>query len=394
MHKDKPLHIGLVLPAVPGYSETFFRNKIHGLQQSGFRVTLFVKNGNGAKGFICPVKVHPKLAGNPVLRGLQTLLIFLKLMSIAPHATMRMIKITQQHGYSFMQALRSAVIGAAILPEKLDWLHFGFATTAIEREFVGRAISAKVAVSFRGFDLNQTPLLEKNPYQKLWPQVDKIHSISSYLIVKGRVLGMKTETPFQIITPAINVEAFKPSQSKRKSHSILLVSRLHWIKGIEGVLEAFYLVKEKINDVELTLVGEGEEHERLVFATHQLGIVKSVHFVGKKNREEIIALMQKHEVFVQYSHQEGFCNAVLEAQATGMLCIVSDAEGLQENVLDGKTGWVVPKRNPKALAEKISEVISLPNTEKEIFRNSAIRRVSENFNLKKQREAFVAFYTK
>ncbi|MBK7870836.1 MAG: glycosyltransferase family 4 protein [Saprospiraceae bacterium] len=54
---------------------------------------------------------------------------------------------------------------------------------------------------------------------------------------------------------------------------------------------------------------------------------------------------EKADIYLQYSIQEGFCNAVLEAQAMGLLCIVSDAEGLPENILHGQTGWVVPKGN-------------------------------------------------
>ena len=48
--------------------------------------------------------------------------------------------------------------------------------------------------------------------------------------------------------------------------------------------------------------------------------------------------MKNSDVYIQSSVQEGFGNAVLEAQASGLCCIVSDAEGLSENVLNEKTG--------------------------------------------------------
>jgi len=387
------MHIGIVLPAVPGYSETFFRNKIEGLQKNGLRVTLFVKNPKGAKDFICKVKVHPNLSKHQVARTLQSFFFFFILMIKAPTQTIRMLNITRQQGYSFFQSIKAAVIGYAILPQKLDWLHFGFATPAIEREFIGAAIGAKVAVSFRGFDLNQIPLTEGNPYKKLWPQVDKAHSISEYLVERAYALGMPNNTPYTIITPAIDANRFTSKAETRIASSVLLVSRLHWIKGIEGVLQALAIVKNQGFHFSLTIAGEGDERERLVFAAYQLGILDDVTFVGRKSPDEVIALMQAHEVFIQYSHQEGFCNAALEAQATEMLCVVSDADGLKENVLDGQTGWVVPKRNPEALAKTLTYVFGLAESEKQNVRMHARTRVLKEFTIEKQAQAFVDFYS-
>jgi colanic acid/amylovoran biosynthesis glycosyltransferase len=291
-----------------------------------------------------------------------------------------------------LQALRAAVIASAILPEKVDWLHFGFATPAIEREYIGKAIGAKVAVSFRGFDLNQMPLTEGNLYSKLWPNVDKVHSISNYLVTKARELGLPQQTPFTIITPAIDAQKFCPVPKLQQPNTILLVSRLHWIKGIEQVLEALAIVKSKGLTFNLTIAGEGDELERLLFARYQLGLTDEVSFVGRKSPTEVIEFMQMHEIFIQYSHQEGFCNAALEAQSCGMLCIVSDADGLKENVLNGQTGWVVPKRNPTALAEKIQEVLLMQHADKEQIRKQARTRVLKEFDLRKQELAFVDFY--
>ena len=59
----------------------------------------------------------------------------------------------------------------------------------------------------------------------------------------------------------------------------------------------------------------------------------------------------------------------------GLLTIVSDADGLPENVINNETGWVIPKRNPALLSKKIMEVINLTSNEKlkissrKIYRN-------------------------
>ena len=77
----------------------------------------------------------------------------------------------------------------------------------------------------------------------------------------------------------------------------------------------------------------------------------------------------------------------------GVLPIVSDAEGLSENVLNNKTGWVIQKNCPKLLADKIVEVSNLPESIKEKIRSQAIKRVSKEFNVEKQQKEFIDFYT-
>ena len=71
--------------------------------------------------------------------------------------------------------------------------------------------------------------------------------------------------------------------------------------------------------------------------------------------------LEKSDIYLQYSIQEGFCNSVLEAQAMGLLSIVSDANGLTENIIHNYTGWVVPKMAPKLLANCIKKFY-LPQT--------------------------------
>ena len=78
----------------------------------------------------------------------------------------------------------------------------------------------------------------------------------------------------------------------------------------------------------------------------------------------------------------------------GKLCIVSNAEGLSEKVLHGKTGWVVPKLEPKLLAEQIEHVIQLPEIEKKEITEYATDRVRDEFNIEKQQKEFVSFYLK
>ena len=151
-------------------------------------------------------------------------------------------------------------------------------------------------------------------------------------------------------------------------------------------------MKEKNIPFQYTIIGEGYERERLIFAAHQLGIDEDVIFSGSIPHQYIKEYYEETDIYLQYTNQEGFCNAVLEAQAMGLITIVSDAEGLSDNVQNGKTGWVVPKRSPKDLSDKIIEIISTDNKELDQIRKNSIRRVKKYFNLEIQKKEFNKFY--
>ena len=197
-----------------------------------------------------------------------------------------------------------------------------------------------------------------------------------------------------VISPAIDTDFFKPNCQQGVSDvlQIVTVARLHWKKGLEYTLEALALLKKQNQSFIYTIIGEGDQYERLVFAAHQLGITDEVKFLGKLTPQEVKTQLNWSDIYLQYSIQEGFCNAVLEAQSMGLLCIVSNADGLDENVLNNVSGWVIPKRNPKALADKIIEVKALASSDQETIRKSAMLRVRDSFTLKNQRRLFKSFY--
>ena len=387
--------IGLVLSAVPGYSETFFRNKIKGLQLAGYQVILFVQTKDSSFD-LCPVRVAPKVYKNNLfLQVINVVTVLLKLV-LFPKRLVRFILLERAANRSWSQLFKNIFNNTHMLRAQVDWLHFGFATLALQSEHIAKAINTKMAISIRGFDIGIYPIKEPNCYKLLWNHVDKIHAISYDLLALAYQEGLKKTTAFQIITPAIDTQMFSNNQSSDKDQDVIRfvsVARLHWKKGLVYTFEALSILKERGIAFEYVLIGTGGEYERLVFAADQLGILEHIIFKGKLSHQDVQLELANASIYLQYSIQEGFCNAVLEAQSMGLLCVVSDAEGLQENVLHNQTGWVVPKRQSQLLADKIYEVIELPIAEKKQICERAILRVQKEFNIQKQQQEFVDFYS-
>lgn len=388
--------VGVVLASVPSYSETFFHTKINGLVESGFEVILFAKKKGMVKVSARIVTPYPIFKFRPLM-GVVVPLVLLQVLIRTPRVFFRYLKLLQTNGLTFFQALQRVYLVAHILPHRVDWLHFGFITQAVGKEKVAKAIGAKMAASIRGFDICIFPVMNPGVLDKVWPHLDKLHSISDDLISVARQHGLPDSVSVQKITPAIDVIKFVKQEaidfSKSGAVKLLTVARLHWKKGLEYALEACLNLKQRGIQFTYTIVGEGEEREKLTFLINQLGLKNEVTLTGKLSQKEVAAMLHESDIYLQPSIQEGFCNAVLEAQAAGLLCIVTDAEGLAENILHARTGWVVPKRNACELTNKIAEVIFLDQEKKNDIRKTARIRIEKLFNKRDHVEAWISFYS-
>ncbi len=140
-----------------------------------------------------------------------------------------------------------------------------------------------MAVSFRGFDLYIYPAKFPTCYDLLFSKKVKYHVLSEEMKKRLIEYGISAYSIHKI-TPAINVEFFHPKSEVQPTNSVfqyITVGRLHWIKGLEYTLEAFSMLKKQNIPFHYTIIGDGIEKERLMFAIHQLNLELNVTFWEK-----------------------------------------------------------------------------------------------------------------
>jgi len=131
------------------------------------------------------------------------------------------------------------------------------------------------------------------------------------------------------------------------------VGRLVGDKGINELIQAFVAISKKHPSAKLILVGHTEaELDPLLSETlHSIEFDQNIIEVGfQKDIRSYLALTN---VFTFPSYREGFPNVVLQANAMGIPCIVSDINGCNEIIKEGENGIIIPTKNSEILQQKM-----------------------------------------
>lgn len=163
---------------------------------------------------------------------------------------------------------------------------------------------------------------------------------------------------------------------------VAVVSRLNPAKGVDYFLRAAVTVAQKFPAARFLVVGSSyfdpsykPSLEKLAL---DLGLQNRVAFMGERN--DVPSILQEATVSVLPSLSEGFSNSLLEAMAAGLPVVATNVGGNPEIVQEGKTGFLVPARDPNALSEAMSRVIASPELGIQLGQ-AGYERVARNFSL-------------
>jgi glycosyltransferase involved in cell wall biosynthesis len=146
---------------------------------------------------------------------------------------------------------------------------------------------------------------------------------------------------------------------------------------------------DEIPSVHLVIVGDGELRSTLERLTAELALTEHVHFVGF--RSDVPNLMHAFDIFVLPSLFEGFGLVLLEAMAAAKPIVATRVSAIPEIVLDGKTGLLVPPRDPLALSKALRQLIMNPGLAGD-FGGCGRRQLEQQFSVKKMVDDTVRVY--
>ncbi|OGX15230.1 MAG: hypothetical protein A2166_00375 [Omnitrophica WOR_2 bacterium RBG_13_41_10] len=156
--------------------------------------------------------------------------------------------------------------------------------------------------------------------------------------------------------PAEKYSAYASSYGLDNGHIVVgTIARLFPEKDIATLIRSMAIIKRKTDKVKLLIAGDGILKQNLKYMARRLGLENQVIFAGtQQDTEKFISLF---DIFVLPSVRESFSLATREAMAMGKPIIMTEIGGAKEMIEDGKSGILVPARNPKELAERIKQLI-------------------------------------
>ena len=165
---------------------------------------------------------------------------------------------------------------------------------------------------------------------------------------------------------------FQPSGRKFDDPTIICISRFKHYKGLGFAVEAMKHVLEKLPSTKLIIVGNGDSSE-LERNVSKLNCRKSIEIIKRVPNtwnEEKRTLLSRSRLLLVPSVREGYGIVIIEANACGTPAIGWAVPGVQDSILDGKTGMLVPFGDVDALATTITKCLSEPQITENLSRSA------------------------
>ncbi len=255
-----------------------------------------------------------------------------------------------------------------------------------------------VILSQRGYQINVKPFMDQFYCQKLatiFPKLSGFHSVSKAISIRGDSIWHSPAKIDEVIYTGLDLEefTFRENYFRNKKLKFLSVSRPHWIKGLHDVIHACAILAKKNIDFEYVIVG-GKGNEEILFLTNFYKLEKKVKILGKLPQKEVYDLMIGSDLLIVSSIEEGMPNVLVEAMALGVPVVSTACGGVEELIDNNKEGWVVPSRNPEALAAQIEKFSSLPDHSIETVRRAARSKVEKQHSYEQMLKGMESLYRK
>lgn len=238
-----------------------------------------------------------------------------------------------------------------------------------------------LVLSQRGFHNNIRPFVDKanfNYLQKWYPKIAGFHSVSKAIAANGDKIWQSPKKIDHVVYTGLPLEQipFALEYTKSEPLQLLSIGRAHWIKGYDYALRCCRMLKEKNVPFTYTIIG-GAGDEELLFLRHDLGLQDCVFLEKRMPQQEVFDLMRQASLLVMPSLEEGVPNVMVEAMAIGLPVLSTNCGGVPELITQDVSGWMVPIRDPEAMAAAIEGFTDLPLAKIEKVRIAARKKVEQ-----------------
>lgn len=181
-------------------------------------------------------------------------------------------------------------------------------------------------------------------------------SVKDFLVSSNLSRADKVQVIYNGIEPThLEAKVFRNS----REFLIATVGTLNPQKGMQYLIRALPLINKEFPGVQLEIIGDGSYKRKLVNEVKRLKLKSDVKFTGFV--PNVDKYLTRFDLYVQPSLSESFGLAIVQAMSVGLPIVATNTGGIPEVVTEGKSGFLVPSEDPKALAAAILELLRHPS---------------------------------
>ena len=199
----------------------------------------------------------------------------------------------------------------------------------------------------------------------------------------------------------IDLKLFKPlprpNITDDKKVKLISVARLREKKGFIYLIDAIQILKDRGIPINLTIIGEGPERQRLEKRIETLGLKNNIQLIGAVSHQEVRDYLQDSDIFVlpciiaSDNSRDGIPNVILEAMAMELPVISTWVSAIPEAVEHEKTGLLVHPKDPEGIANAVIQLYKTPK-KRVLYGKAGRKKVKVEFDLTKNTQILVNLF--
>jgi len=396
--------IAVLVPIIPDLSHTFIYREILAMKKQG---ASFIVVGLLKGDFVV---VHPEAAEllgetiflrRPAFLGL--LLLYFKYLLLKPRNVIRMINyftancpeisdgfLKTEHAYNLLHPMQSLLLTDLLVRHNVTYIHaYGASFPAT------MALGASVLLDIP-YSISTFVDFEHDYEFKLLN--NKLES-SDFVVVctkycKNRMLSLTSEeyaSKIHVIYSSIDKSYCKYGTIGGTSSDIRIVCVARFVekKGIEYLIKACSILHNQNKRFKCMIIGNGEERVKYEAMINELYLDNVIDLLPPMANDQIKLLYGKDSIVVmpcvnaRDGERDGIPNVLLEGMQCGSPAVATNISGIPELIIDGENGFIVPEKDPIALARALSRLLSSADLRENISTQGR-QTVLTHFNLQEK----------
>jgi colanic acid/amylovoran biosynthesis glycosyltransferase len=363
--------LGYVLKRFPRISETFVAAELIELERQGEQVTVFAISRPDEPfehAFLRQLRASVVyLPHRPLREPARVARALVSAFQASAHGWLRAAGValaTPRQVRAWRRLLQATVLRDELARARIDHVHAHFATAAARlANLVHLMDGTPYSVTAHAKDIYHRRARPRRLRQKLGEAAFVATVSEANRRHLNAVLGGRGR--LELVRNSVDLRRLgSPNGVVRRPDLVLAVARLVEKKGLEHLVEACARLHARGTPVRLEIVGDGPERSRLEDAAGRPGA--DVTFHGALPQERVLPLYRRASVVclpcvvAPTGDRDGLPTSLLEAMSLGAPVVSTPVSGIPELVVHGRTGLLVPERDPEALAEAIQLLLADP----------------------------------